>query len=62
VRAPLGLGFALEAAGDTAGAQRAFRAARAALRRAGDVALDGWAAPELARLLDAKLEDRQAAA
>jgi hypothetical protein len=63
VRAPLGLGFALEAAGDAAGAQRAFRVARAALRRAGaGAALDGWAAPELARLLDAKLEDRRAAA
>ena len=63
MRAPLGLGFALEAAGDAAGAQRAFRVARAALRRAGaGAALDGWAAPELARLLDAKLEDRRAAA
>jgi CheR methyltransferase, SAM binding domain len=63
VRAPLGLGFALGATGDAAGARRAFRAARAALRRAGDdAALDGWAGLELARLLDAKLEDGRAAA
>ncbi|WP_205695538.1 protein-glutamate O-methyltransferase CheR [Conexibacter sp. SYSU D00693] len=56
----LHLGLALEAAGD-AGATRAFRAARAALRRteprgvAG--ALGGYRVEELERMLAAKLED-----
>ena len=51
----LGLGLALER-DDGAAARRAFRAARAALARAGDDAgPGGWTGAELARLLDAKL-------
>ena len=51
----LGLGLALER-DDRAAAARAFRAARAALARAGDdIAATGWSGAELARLLDAKL-------
>jgi len=56
------LGLALEAAGDRASAQRAYRAARSALARcdAPDVesALGGYRVEALIRLLDSKQEGR----
>lgn len=52
--AHLQLGLALEAAADP-GAPRAFRAARSALVRRSQDAVQGWRADELVRLVDAKL-------
>ena len=56
------LGFALEAAGDLEAAQRAFQAARSALRRRqssdGEPALGGYRVEELAVLLDRKRQAR----
>ncbi|TMK51055.1 MAG: protein-glutamate O-methyltransferase CheR [Actinobacteria bacterium] len=60
--AHLQLGLALEAAGDRPSAQRAYRAARAALDRceapAVESALGGYRVEELIRLLDSKQEGR----
>ena len=53
----LGLGLALEPDDRTAAA-RTFRAARAALARGGGAARHGWSEEAVARLLDAKLGDR----
>jgi chemotaxis protein methyltransferase CheR len=57
--AHLQLGLALEATGDQRAAQRAFRAARAALGRSGtatvEAALEGFSPAEMTRFLDAKL-------
>jgi chemotaxis protein methyltransferase CheR len=62
--AHLHLGLALEAAGDRSAANRAYTAARAALCRGGEtatsgVALEGYDAAELVRLLDEKLTEQQ---
>jgi chemotaxis protein methyltransferase CheR len=54
----LGLGLVLEP-DDRAGAERAFRAARAALGRAGPGAATGWSSADLERLLEAKLAGRR---
>jgi chemotaxis protein methyltransferase CheR len=60
--AHLHLGLALEAAGDRPAAQRAFGAARRSLLSRHpdrpDLAIGGYAAAELIRLLDAKQENR----
>jgi tetratricopeptide (TPR) repeat protein len=57
--AHLQLGLALEAAGDATAAQRAYRAARAALGRSGvaavEAALEGFSPSEVARFLELKL-------